>query len=85
MKKEDQGNWPATPVKIPGEGALPWELGLSKREWLAGMAMQCMSQDLERYFLEPEHQLANKMIFIAAHAVRLADALLKELEKKDNA
>lgn len=46
-------------------------MGLTKREWLAGMAMQgYLSTQLE----QPE--------FVAAQCVLYADALLAELEKE---
>ena len=53
------------------------ELGLTKREWLAGMAMTAMGYTMT-YYGKEDSELAN----IASTAFRMADAMLAEGEKE---
>ena len=50
--------------------------GLTKREWLAGLAMQALAD-----FLPNNVNAAHQAKQVAIQSVRLADELLKELEK----
>lgn len=82
MENKDQ---PAFPIVKHFPDKIVTSSGLTKRELLAAMAMQTMSQDLERFSFEEGVQsplFKTKISFIARHAVVLADALLTELEKK---
>lgn len=54
--------------------------GLTKREHFAAMAMQELASDMERvYDACPEGEVPG--VFLAMNAVKMADALLAELEK----
>lgn len=51
--------------------------GLTKREWMAAMAMQGLCLNTNAFYEKGQHNLA-----IALRAVALADCLIAELEKK---
>lgn len=90
----NNGNEPAYPspaaYSANGDVVIYHELGLTKREYFAAMAMQgmCALQD-DRYWhkscgMTPEEWQADIIARDAAHAVRTADALLAELAKEQN-
>lgn len=66
------------PTKVTDHPIPYWTAGLTKREWLAGMAMQGLISHIE----EREDYTAKLPAgVIARMAVSQADALLAELEK----
>jgi hypothetical protein len=65
MTNGNDPTWPSDPVEVRDDRA-----GLSKREWLAGLAMMGLCP--KRYDCQE---------IVAAEAVRLADALIAELNK----
>jgi hypothetical protein len=70
MKNGEQGAFPKRADGAP-------QTGLSKREYFAGLAMQAMASK-ENYDIDYD------FIRTARKSIKLADALLKELEKKEN-
>ena len=64
--------YPGQPLNGSGEPMAEYYYGISKRELFAAMAMQGMRAD---------HSATGMPEEIAKESVRLADALLKELEK----
>lgn len=70
-------NTPAFPLPLGNENIDPTVAGLTKREYFAAMAMQGMLA------LGPiQGQIDASVIGQCKHAVRVADALLVELEKE---
>ena len=70
MNNGEQGAFPKRADGAP-------QTGLSKREYFAGLAMQAMASK-ENYDIDYD------FIRTARKSIKLADALLKELEKKEN-
>ena len=70
MENGKQGAFPKRADGAP-------QTGLSKREYFAGLAMQAMASK-ENYDIDYD------FIRTARKSIKLADALLKELEKKEN-
>jgi hypothetical protein len=70
MKNGKQGAFPKRADGAP-------QTGLTKREYFAGLAMQAMVSK-ENYDIDYD------FIRTARKSIKLADALLKELEKKEN-
>ncbi len=70
MKNGEQGAFPKRADGAP-------QTGLSKREYFAGLAMQAMASK-ENYDIDYD------FIRTTRKSIKLADALLKELEKKEN-
>jgi hypothetical protein len=69
----ENGNKTAFPKRADGAP----QTGLTKREYFAGLAMQAMVSK-ENYDIDYD------FIRTARKSIKLADALLKELEKKEN-
>ena len=57
-------------------------IGLTKREYFAGLAMQALSQNWQHYFTEKDYN-CNAHQLIAERSCLIADALLEELSKDD--
>jgi hypothetical protein len=70
MENGKQGAFPKRADGAP-------QTGLTKREYFAGLAMQAMASK-ENYDIDYD------FIRTARISIKLADALLKELEKKEN-
>ena len=62
-------------LAFPLVGREDYNAGLTKREWFAGLAMQGMLSDPKQAGSSDE---------IAHYAVYAADALIKELEERDD-
>ena len=74
---EKTGNQPINPIEIEwGKHETMKFIGLTKREYFAGLAMQGMLADPNASNFKPP--------FIAGLAVVFSDALLAELEKRKN-
>jgi len=71
MKNAD---FPAMPIDIDGRGQFAPEthLGLTKREYFAGLAMQGLASSAAEY---------SRFYEMAKDALAMADALLAELER----
>jgi hypothetical protein len=70
MENGKQGAFPKRADGAP-------QTGLTKREYFAGLAMQAIASK-ENYDIDYD------FIRTARKSIKLADALLKELEKKEN-
>jgi len=73
---KELGNNPINPLEIKNGNESIQFLGLTKREYFAGLAMQGMLADPNASNFKPP--------FIAGLAVDFSDALLKELDKPKN-
>jgi hypothetical protein len=80
MKNGNQLAFPTVDTIHPqtGERCEPLNVGLTKREYFAGLAMQ--ATDLELYANSHGHKWAEE---VAKDSVKMADALLKELENQN--
>jgi len=79
MKNSEQPAFPKPHQNMDGSIQHDIHNGLTKREYIATMAMQGLCANLEHiqktYEKTPEHEL------IVTKAIRIADELLKQLEK----
>lgn len=75
MSTTKNADLPAMPIDIDGRGQFAPEthLGLTKREYFAGLAMQSLGASADEY---------SRFYEMAADAVAMADALLAELESQ---
>jgi len=84
MKNSQNKNYPAFSVSMAGDATTEKSMGLTKREYFAGLAMQAIISNQElRHDLIKDQKAdgTNHENYIAFHAVNLADKLLIQLEK----